>query len=87
MDNVIILDAISNSTNDLNSNINQTNINVTNAVELATDIKNKVNAISNTIFYIPTASESSNLIKSYSAGSNKTVDIYILFSGNYRVRI
>lgn len=48
MDNVIILDAISNSTNELNSNIGQLDQKVTNTDTQLNNISNTVNIINNT---------------------------------------
>lgn len=87
MDNVIILDAISNSTNELNSNIGQLDQKVTNTNTQLSNISNTVNIINNTtkqILYIEQSN--TNLLMTINSATKTIVFFEVIVPGNYTIK-
>lgn len=82
MDNVIILDAISNSTNELNSNIGQLDQKVTNTNTQLSNISNTVNIINNTTKQILYVEQSNtNLLMTINSATKTIVFFWSNCSG------
>ena len=87
MDNVIILDAISNSTNELNSNIGQLDWKVTNTNTQLSNISNTVNIINNTtkqILYIEQSN--TNLLMTINSVKKTAIFFEVIAPGNYTIK-
>lgn len=87
MDNVIILDAISNSTNELNSNIGQLDQKVTNTNTQLSNISNTVNIINNTTKQILYVEQSNtNLLMTINSVKKTVIFFEVIAPGNYTIK-
>lgn len=87
MDNVIILDAISNSTNELNFNIGQLDQKVTNTNTQLNNISNTVNIINNTTKQILYVEQSNtNLLITINSATKTAVFFEVIVPGNYTIK-
>lgn len=87
MDNVIILDAISNSTNELNSNIGQLDQKITNTNTQLSNINNTVNIINNTTKQILYVEQSNtNLLMTINSAKKTAVFFEVIAPGNYTIK-
>ena len=87
MDNVIILDAISNSINELNSNIGQLDQKVTNIHTQLSNISNTVNIINNTTKQILYVEQSNtNLLMTINSAKKTAVFFEVTVPGNYTIK-
>ena len=89
MDNVIILDAISNSTNETINAVNNVNRNVTSVTGLVTNVKDDISNVTNNQQKIWLIQPSDTTIYSadvlYRSESEHIYEFYLSFPGNYRI--
>ncbi len=87
MDNVIILDAISNSTNELNFNISQLDQKVTNTNTQLSNISNTVNIINNTTKQVLYVEQSNtNLLMTINSVKKTAIFFEVIAPGNYTIK-
>lgn len=89
MDNVIILDAISNSTNETINAVNNVSRNVTSVAGLVTNVKDDISNVTNNQQKTWLIQPSDTTIYSadvlYSSSGTQVYEFYLSFPGNYRI--
>lgn len=89
MDNVIILDAVSNSTNETINAVNNVSKNVTSVAGLVTNVKDDISNVTNNQQKIWLIQPSDTIIYSadvlYKGNGEYIYNFYLSFPGNYRI--